>query len=170
MVITVGRAHPEKLTGPRLLELATAEPLAEQGALILGDGALDLEQELVAWVVRDRAVVKGDVAADAPELLKHEHLIGIAAGKAVGGKDADDVDLAVAHGIAPSIETRPVEAGPSPTTSCYRGAKLLASLPLALQILDIHFDRLPGRLFDIVIVVTLPFGGELLLVPIAFDQ
>jgi hypothetical protein len=45
--------NPDELTGPRLLELAAAKPLTQQSALILGNGALDLQEELVAGIVGD---------------------------------------------------------------------------------------------------------------------
>ena len=94
------------MAGPGLLELAAAEPLAEQGPLVLGDGPLDLEQELVVRVVGDRAVDELDVAAGPAELLQEDDLIGVAAGQAVGAVDRDDVELALACGVAEPVEGR----------------------------------------------------------------
>ncbi len=40
-------------------------------------------------------------------------MVGVAASEAVGGKNANDVDLAIAHGVAQCIQTRAVETGPT---------------------------------------------------------
>ena len=54
VAVAVRSAAAQVLTGPRPLQLAAAEPLAEQRSLVLGDGTLDLQQELVARVLADR--------------------------------------------------------------------------------------------------------------------
>ncbi len=89
----------------RLLQLAAAEPLAEDGALILGDGALDLQQELVVGVVRDRVLQEHHLGACATELLEQQHLIGVLARQAVWGQHDER-----AHGtVAQRVETGPIE-------------------------------------------------------------
>src|SRR3954452_1755389 len=106
----VGGVHADELPGAGLLQLAAAEPLAQQRALVLGDGALDLRQELVAGVVGDGAAEERDRAAGAAELLQEQDLVGVLAGQAVGREDAHDLDLAVAHGVAQRVQAGPVEA------------------------------------------------------------
>ena len=103
VAVTVGCAGTDELPGPRLLELAAPEPLAEQRALVLGDGALDLEQELVARIVGDGTVEELDRAPHPAELLQQEHLIGVAPGQTVGGENADDVDFPVAYCVAQGV-------------------------------------------------------------------
>ena len=93
----------------RLLQLAAAEALAEDGALVFGDGALDLQQELVAGVVRDRALQEHHLGAGAAELLQEQDLVGVPARQAVGGQRGDDPDGAVAHGVAQRVEAGSVE-------------------------------------------------------------
>ena len=93
-------AGADELPGPRLLELATPEALAEQRSLVLGDGALDLKQELVARIVGDGMVEELDRASHPAELLQQQHLIGVAPGQAVGGENGNDIDFPVPHRVA----------------------------------------------------------------------
>ena len=72
-------------------------------------GPLDLEQELVVRVVGDRPLDELDVAGGLAELLQQEDLVGVAAGQPVGAVDADDVELALAGGVAEAVEGRAVE-------------------------------------------------------------
>jgi hypothetical protein len=65
VAVAVRSSAAQVLTGPRSLQLAAAEPLSEQGSLVLGDRALDLEQELVAWIFPDRPMDEDDLATGA---------------------------------------------------------------------------------------------------------
>jgi hypothetical protein len=103
--------HADELPGAGLLQLAAAEPLAQQRALVLGDRPLDLQQELVAGVVGDGAVEEPDGATGAAELLQEQDLVGVAPRQAIGGEHGEDLDFAVAHGIAQGVEPRAVETG-----------------------------------------------------------
>ncbi len=69
VAVSVGGTASEVVAIARPLQLATAEALAEDGALVFGDGALDLEQELVVGVVRDRVLQEQHLGAGAAELL-----------------------------------------------------------------------------------------------------
>jgi hypothetical protein len=69
VAVAVGRASTDKPAGTRLLELAAAETLAQQRALVFGNRALDLKQELVAGIVGDGVVEERHLAAGAAELL-----------------------------------------------------------------------------------------------------
>ena len=88
----------------RLLQLATAEALAENGPLVFGDGALDLQQELVIRVVRDRVLQEHDLNACAAELFQEQDLVGVFAREAIGGQDGDGSDDTVAHGVPECVE------------------------------------------------------------------
>jgi hypothetical protein len=110
VAVAVGRAGTDELPGPRLLELAAPEAFTEQRALVLGDGALDLKQELVARIVGDGAVEELDRAPHPAELLQQEHLVGVAPGQPVGSENGDDIDLAVAHRVAQGVQAGSVEA------------------------------------------------------------
>jgi hypothetical protein len=96
------------VAGP--LQLAASEALAQNGALVLRDGTLDLQQELVVRIVGDRVLQEGDLAAGAAELLQEQDLVGEFAREAVGGQHGNHADGSVAHGIAQRVEAGPVEA------------------------------------------------------------
>ena len=78
VAVAVGGAAAEVVAVARLLQLAAAEALAQHGALVLGDGALDLQQQLVVGVVRDRMLQEYHLAAGAAELLEQQDLVGVA--------------------------------------------------------------------------------------------
>jgi chitinase len=111
VAIAVGRAAADEPAGAGLLELATAEALTQERALVLGDRALDLQEELVAGIVGDAVAEELDRAAGAAELLQDQRLVGILAGEPVGAEHRDDVDLGIADGVAQCVEAGPVEPG-----------------------------------------------------------
>jgi hypothetical protein len=115
VTIAIGGAAGTPLAGPGLLELAAAEPLGEDGPLVLGDRPLDLEQELVVRVVRDRPPDELDSACGPAEFLKQEDLVGVTPGQPVGGIDRDDLELTLTRGITEAIECRAVEPRPRVT-------------------------------------------------------
>ena len=82
-----------------------------KSALVLGDGALDLQKQLVTGAVADGVVEEFDRAAGAPDLLEEQRLVGGFAGPPVGADDGDHVDLGIAHGVAQRVEAGPVETG-----------------------------------------------------------
>jgi hypothetical protein len=94
----------------RPLQLAAAEALAQHRALVFGDGALDLQQELVVRVVRDRVVQERHLAAGPAELLQEQDLVGVAPRQAIGAQHRDEPDGAVADGVAQRVEAGSVEA------------------------------------------------------------
>jgi hypothetical protein len=92
-----------------LLEFAASEPLGEHGPLVFGNGTLDLEQKLVVRVVGDRPMDEFDLAAGPAEFLEQEDLVGVAAGEPVGAVDGEDLELALASGVAKAVEGGAVE-------------------------------------------------------------
>jgi len=92
-----------------LLHLAAAETLAEDGALVFSDRTLDLHQELVVGIVRDRMLQKHHLDAGAAELLQHRDLVGILPRQPVRGQHGDDPHGPVAHGVAQGVKAGPVE-------------------------------------------------------------
>jgi hypothetical protein len=109
VMITVGCMRADELPSPSLLELAAPEALAEQRALVLGDRPLDLEQELVTRVVGDGVGEELDRTSRSAELFQQEHLVGVAPGQPVGGKNGDNIDFTVAHRVAQGVQAKPVE-------------------------------------------------------------
>jgi hypothetical protein len=68
------------------------EAFSEHGPLVFGDRSLDLEQELIIGVVRDRVLQEHHLTAQARELLEAEHLMSVLAGLAVGTEDRYHVE------------------------------------------------------------------------------
>ena len=112
VAVAVGDLARGPLPGAGLRELAAAEALAQDGALVLGDGALDLERELVVGVVGDGALDEGDLAAGLAKFFEEEDLVGVLAGQAVGAVDRQDVEFPRAGGIAEAVQAGAVEPRP----------------------------------------------------------
>ena len=98
--------------GPRPLDLTPAEPLPEDGPLVLSYGPLDLQEELVVRVGGDRALHEFDATAGLAKLLEQEHLIGVAACQAVGAVDGDDIELRRGRRIPEPVKSGAVESSP----------------------------------------------------------
>jgi hypothetical protein len=111
--VTVGSPAAQIHTGSRALQLAAAESLSEQGSLVLGDGALDLEQELVARVFSDRPMYKDYLATGSLELLEQQHLIDVLASEAIWTEDDNQANCPVLDGITQTIQSRSVESRPA---------------------------------------------------------
>jgi hypothetical protein len=109
VAIAIGNLGTDDMTVARLLKLAATEPLGQNSSLILGDGALNLQQQLVVWVIRDGMVQERNFAASAAELLQKQHLIGVFAGKAVRAEDGHDVEIGIADGVAQRIQRRTIQ-------------------------------------------------------------
>jgi hypothetical protein len=92
-----------------LLQLASTKPLAKDSALVLRYGTLDLQQELVVGIVRDRMLHKRHLDPSAAEFFQQQHLIGVLASQAIGRQHGDELDGAVTHGIAQSVESGAVK-------------------------------------------------------------
>jgi hypothetical protein len=145
IAIAVWGTAAEIMAIPRPLQLATAEALAEHGALVLGDGALDLQQQLVVRVVRDRMVQERHLAANATELLEQDDLVGIAAGQPVGAEHRDALDGSVAHRVAQGIEAGPIEptaAVSLVTEDVLLGERMAAGYGPGAQGGELAFNRL----------------------------
>ena len=109
VAVAVGSTAAEIVAVAGALQLAAAEPLAQNGALILGNRALDLQQQLVVGVVRDGMMQEYHLAAGAAELLQEQDLVSVFAGKPVRREHSDLLDGAVAHGVSQRVQTGTVE-------------------------------------------------------------
>ena len=110
VAIAVGGLGTDDVAVTRLLQLATPEPLRQHGALIFGDGSLDLQKQLVIRIVRDGPVQKHDLATCAAELLYQQDLIGISPCKPVGAQYRDYIDGRVTDGIPERVQCGTVQA------------------------------------------------------------
>jgi len=88
----------------------TAQPLAQHRSLVLGDGTLNLQQQLVVRVFGDGVLEKDDGATRAAQLLQQDHLVSILAGEAVGTQHDDEVELTVMRRIPQCVQSGAVEA------------------------------------------------------------
>jgi hypothetical protein len=98
-----------------LLKLAAPEPFGQHGTLILGNGSLNLQQQLIIRVVGDGMVQEDHLASDAAELLQQQDLIGVFAGQTVRAEHRNYVDGGITDRIAQPIQTGPVQTGSAVT-------------------------------------------------------
>jgi hypothetical protein len=94
VAISIRRLAAEPVALASFLKLATSEPLADDGALVLGHGPLDLQKQLILRVVRDRPMEEDDLTAGLAEFLEEQDLIGVLASETVRTQDCDDIDRA----------------------------------------------------------------------------
>src|SRR6516165_4063678 len=78
IAVAVGRAaeHVDRATARGVL-LAPAAPLQDLGALVLGDHALDLEQQVLLGAAADGVAEEHDLDAAPGELFEDQNLVGI---------------------------------------------------------------------------------------------
>src|SRR3954453_3448129 len=111
--VTVGRVGPgQQQAGAQLGEPAAAHALGDQGALVLGHGAPDLQQQMVVRVVAHGPVQELGGTTGARPLLQEHHLMDVVAREAVGRGDEHAVDLAALDGVAQAVKPR---SGPRST-------------------------------------------------------
>ncbi len=84
----------EDTHGTRLGTVALSAPTALKhlGSLVLGEHALELQQQTVLRGVPDRTIEEDRLRAGAGELLNQQDLMRVAAGEAIGSMDVDDID------------------------------------------------------------------------------
>ncbi|HVA75809.1 MAG TPA: hypothetical protein VNF71_14720 [Acidimicrobiales bacterium] len=83
--IAVGDLPEDGLTGAHAIQLAAPRPLGQLGPFVLGEQALDLDEESGLGVVVDRRRVDERHAdTEAGELVEDQDLVGEGAGQAVG--------------------------------------------------------------------------------------
>jgi hypothetical protein len=108
--VAVRRPSPrQQAAGAQLCLPAPTHPLGDQGALVLGHGTADLQQELVLGVPAHRPVQEGDLAAEAFELFQQHHELDVVARQAVGVGDQHPVHLARPHNVAQPVQARAVQ-------------------------------------------------------------
>lgn len=74
--------------------------LQDFGALVLGNHALDLQQELVLRRLTDFSIEEDDLDPSPQELLQQQHLMGVVARQAIGTMDVELIDPPSSHYIA----------------------------------------------------------------------
>ena len=66
------------------MALAAAAALQDLGPLVLGDHALDLEQQVLLRRAAELVVQEDDLDAAAVQLINQQDLVGVLAGQSVG--------------------------------------------------------------------------------------
>jgi len=127
------RAGPrQQRARPQLGLPPPAHPLGDQRALVLGDRAADLQQQLVVRIVAHRPVQELHLAAMAGQLVDQQHLVDVVAGQPVRRSDQDQVQVGQRRMIP-----QPVQAGPSQA-----GAAITV---IAVDVLFLQLPSMPGN-------------------------
>src|SRR3954466_10409930 len=82
-----------------------------QRPLVFGDGAADLQQQLVVRVLAHRPVEKRDHGAVFLQFLDQEHLVHVVARQPVRRGDQDAVQPGARGGVAQAVQARTPETG-----------------------------------------------------------
>jgi len=110
--IAVGWICPgQQQASAQLGQPSPAHALGNQRALVLGDCAADLQQQVIVRIVAHWAVQKLDEAVGAGPFFQQHHLVYIVAREAVGRGHEHAVDLVPLHGIAQAIKPRARQNG-----------------------------------------------------------
>ncbi|HUQ11044.1 MAG TPA: hypothetical protein VM146_12075 [Steroidobacteraceae bacterium] len=88
------------------MQATTPNPLENLGALVLGDDALNLQQEIILRRVADRAVQEYHLGPGATKLLNQQDLMGVASCQPVGREQIDALDMRAGHRIAQLLQCR----------------------------------------------------------------
>ncbi len=86
VAISVRRLTSKPVAFMSLLKLATAEALADHGSLVFSHGPLNLKEQLVLRVVRDRPVEKDDFTTSLAKFLEQQYLVSVLARDGLGSK------------------------------------------------------------------------------------
>ncbi len=114
VAVAVGRpAEHVDATALRPMALAPTAALEDLGPLVLGDHALDLQQELLLGIVPHGMVEEDDLDPGAAKLVDQQHLIGVLARQAIGRVDIEALDRPQGNRIAQPLQRRPHQCGPT---------------------------------------------------------
>jgi hypothetical protein len=110
IAIAIGRTteHVDRAAAGRVL-LAPAAALHDLGALVLGDHALDLQEQILLGSAAGGIAQEDDLDPATIELLEEQHLIRILARKPIGIEDVEAIDRPGSGLIPESFEARPDE-------------------------------------------------------------
>jgi len=83
--------------------------LQDPGAFILGDDALNLQQEVVLGRAAKSAVEEHNLDADTAKLVDEQHLISVAPRQPIGSMNVEALHLTCGHSIAQPLQSWPCE-------------------------------------------------------------
>ena len=108
--VAVGHLPEEHLAGASAVQLAAAVALGDLRALVFGDHALDLDQQLGLRVIAGRRTVEeADRHAEALELFEDQHLVGVGAREAIRAQAQDGVQRAGLGRVAQAVQRGAVQ-------------------------------------------------------------
>ena len=112
--VAIGRSRPgQEGSGAQLAQATPAHALGNQGALILGHGAADLQQELIVRVAAHGPVQEHHLRPVLLQLLDQKHLVHVVARQPIWSRDQDPIQPGSRSGIAQAIKAGAFEAGPA---------------------------------------------------------
>ena len=97
--------HRTDSAGARRMASPTPAAFQNAGALILGDHALNLQQQIVLGRTANRSIEEDDVNTAAAKLLDQQNLIGIPPGQPIGSVHINPIELATRHGVAQAFQS-----------------------------------------------------------------
>jgi hypothetical protein len=150
-----GDAPGQPLTTAPLRLAATSHPVGDQGALILGHGTPDLEQELIVRILTHGPVQELDLTASLGEFLDEEDLMDIVAGQPIGGREQDPCKGSQGDATPPPIQAWPIQLGP--TIPIVAVDMCLSQMPIGL---GRHMGAKTGQLLLNRLCVLLPGGRD----------
>jgi hypothetical protein len=107
--IAIGRRGPgQEETGTQLHLSSPSHPLGHQRPFIFCHRAADLQHELIMGIVAHGPFQKLHSTAGALQLFQEDHLVHIIPRQTIRRGDQDTIDLGASHGIAETIEPRPI--------------------------------------------------------------
>jgi hypothetical protein len=95
-------------------QLGLASPshaLGNEGALALGHGRANLQEQLIVRIIAHRSLDKLDATAPLGQFIDQEHLMHIVASQAIGRDDHDAFNGRHCDAISEAVETGAFEGG-----------------------------------------------------------
>jgi hypothetical protein len=134
--------------------LATAAPFHDLGPLVLGDHALDLDQEVLRGVIAVGVAEEDDLDAATGEFLEDQDLIGIFARETIRVLDVKAVEGSGGGLVAEPLQPRAEEQGPADAVVDEPQFEVAAQPVVAdapVERLELARDR---------VLLGLPIGGD----------
>jgi hypothetical protein len=106
----VGDLPKEHVAGAGAVQLAAPVALGDLRALVFGDHALDLDEQLgLRIIARGGSVEEAHRHAEALELFEDQHLVGVGAREPVRAQTQHRVQRARLRGVAQAVQRGPVQ-------------------------------------------------------------
>jgi len=131
------------------MQATASNALENLGALVLGDDALNLQQEIILRRAADRAVQEYHLGPGAAKLLDQQDLMGMASCQPVGRMHIDALDMAAGNRIAQLLQCRTLKvraAAPIIHIAVIRLKLEAINGDALLQRRDLTVDRMIARL------------------------